>query len=136
MTHALPEVVVTERLTLAHRDDSEQTVAFDIRKTTDDDPVGKGSLCPLEAGDWRVELSIHDALQGRGYGREAARALLGLAFSELRATCVIVDIPLENERATRIAERMGMNGQGGKEGARRYMLWRAPGSTPPRRQRR
>lgn len=136
MTAELPQVIVTERLTLVRREGSERPIEFAVDTTKHRASIGTCSLSPREEDDWRVDLSLEASAQGVGYGREAGRALLSLAFSELRAARVVVEIPPDNERALRLAEHLGFNGQGTKEGLRRYVTWRAPGVAPPPRRKR
>lgn len=136
MTVELPQVVVTERLTLVRREGATPPIEFQIDTTANRASIGMGSLAPREDGDWRVHLSLEEAARGVGFGREAGRALLSLAFAELGATRVVVEVALENERGTRLAEHLGMNGQGVEDGARLYITWRPPGVDPPRRRKR
>ena len=134
MPSPLPEVIVTERLTLARREDVVAPAAdFVIRTTADDLTIGDAGLAPLGEGDWSVDLRVAEPWRQQGFGREAGRALLGLAFSELGAARVVVAFDRDNEAAQALAERLGLNGQGIQEGRRRYMAWRPPGATPPRR---
>ena len=137
MSHDLPDVIVTERLTLARRGEDERSgVGFAVRTTREGLDIGTAHVAPLDAGDWSVGLSIREDDRRRGYGHEAARALLGVVFSELGAARALVAVPLDSDAGQRLAERLGMNGQGVHAGARRYLAWRAPGATPPQRGRR
>jgi RimJ/RimL family protein N-acetyltransferase len=45
---------------------------------------------------------------GRGYATEAARALLGLAFGDLKLHRVIARVDLRNEPSARMCRRLGM----------------------------
>ncbi len=137
VTMELPQLIVTERLTLVRREGMDaSTIAFTIDTTPNRTSIGTGSLTPRDDGDWHVDVTIDSTAQGIGYGREAGRALVSLAFAELGAARVVVEVPLENERAQQLVEHLGFNGQGTARGARRYVTWRAPGVKPPARRKR
>ena len=56
---------------------------FVCLKTTDE-PIGFGGCREIAPGEWdETGLCIAVDWQGRGYGKEALRALVGLAFREL-----------------------------------------------------
>ncbi|UOE43559.1 GNAT family N-acetyltransferase [Agromyces larvae] len=51
---------------------------------------------------------VHPGFQGRGLAVEAARAVLGLAFRDLRPHRVHAQLDARNEASARLCERLGM----------------------------
>ncbi|NJL48811.1 MAG: GNAT family N-acetyltransferase [Leptolyngbyaceae cyanobacterium SM2_5_2] len=48
-------------------------------------------------------------LWGRGYAKEAARAILAYAFDELGLACVLADVNEPNQASIRVLEALGMS---------------------------
>lgn len=63
-------------------------------------------------GTWSVGWNFNDAYGGKGYALEAARAYLGLLFSESRARRVYAYVDVENARSIRLCQRLGMRREG------------------------
>jgi RimJ/RimL family protein N-acetyltransferase len=55
---------------------------------------------------------LSPSYSGRGYATEAARALLGLAFSDLKLHRVIARVDTRNDASARMCRRLGMRQEG------------------------
>ena len=83
-------------------------------RITDDDRVQATFGCELGREYW-----------GRGYAIEAARALIGFAFSELGVQRLIAETLSENRSALSLARRLGMRVEGRHRGGQEFQgrLW-------------
>lgn len=72
--------------------------------------IGDVGLCAVEGepGVVKVGYTIAPAHQGRGYGTEAMRALVGYAFDVLGAEVIRAYADAENVASQRVAEKVGM----------------------------
>jgi RimJ/RimL family protein N-acetyltransferase len=76
--------------------------------------VGEIILLMDSAPDARLEIGwiFHPDVQGRGYASEAARAVIDLCFTTLRAHRVIAKLDPRNGPSARLTERLGMRHEG------------------------
>ncbi len=72
--------------------------------------IGDCTLGWASAGHRQAEIGFvfHPDHHGQGYATEAARALLALAFEELRAHRVFGRLEARNTASARVLERLGM----------------------------
>jgi [ribosomal protein S5]-alanine N-acetyltransferase len=77
-------------------------------------------ICPRpEAGEWEIGWALHRDVWGKGYATEAARAMLGFAFSELGVHRVVAFCNALNTASYRVMEKLGMQ----RDGWLRESLW-------------
>ncbi len=74
--------------------------------------IGNLYLSKQEFDKWELGFVFNKTYQGRGYASESAGALLGHAFSSLRARRIVALCNPENERSWRLLERLGMTREG------------------------
>lgn len=62
-----------------------------------------------EPGDWEPELGwvVSEAAEGKGYAREAARAVRAYAFDTLGLPSLVSYVDEDNTRSARLAESLG-----------------------------
>ncbi len=74
------------------------------------EPVGEIHLQVYSAGTATLEIGwiVAPHVGGRGYATEAARALLGYAFTEVGAHRVVARMHPDNTASARLCERLGM----------------------------
>ena len=65
-----------------------------------------------EAGEWEIGWVMHKDDWGKGYATEAARAMLGYAFSELGVHRVVAFCNALNTASYRVMEKLGMQRDG------------------------
>lgn len=71
--------------------------------------IGFSKLTPGTAGRYEIVYVIgEDRLWGRGFGKQALRKTLKIAFLEKRAEAVVAKICRENRRSVRAVLRCGM----------------------------
>jgi RimJ/RimL family protein N-acetyltransferase len=87
----------------------------------DDVPRGKIKLIVQrpEALEWEIGWVIHPDDWGQGYAPEAARAMLGLAFEQLKVHRVVAYCNALNVQSFRVMEKIGMR----RDGWLRESLW-------------
>lgn len=80
----------------------------------DDTALGMFSLNLVNSGirEWEIGWGVHPSCWGRGYAPESARALLNLAFGELKAHRVVAYCHTENRASVRVMEKLGMRCEG------------------------
>lgn len=61
-----------------------------------------------EIREWEIGWQLHPEEWGKGYATEAAQAVLAYAFHELKAHRVVAFCNFNNDRSTRVMERLGM----------------------------
>lgn len=86
-------------------------VQFSVFVRDTGDLVGDVGLSPSDSGGDRVikiGYTIDPAHQGRGYGTEAAAALMAFAFEAVGAEIVRAYASADNAASRRVAERIGM----------------------------
>lgn len=71
--------------------------------------IGLGEAEPGEAALW---YTLHRAEWGRGYGTEAARALVGFGFRELGLHRIWADCDPANVGSWRVLEKIGLRREG------------------------
>jgi RimJ/RimL family protein N-acetyltransferase len=69
-------------------------------------------LKSVEFGQLEVGWVLHPAAHGRGYATEAALAVLGLGFNQLKAHRISAQLDPRNEASARLCERLGMKPEG------------------------
>lgn len=91
--------------------------------------VGQCGLYPAEGTGPEIELAYHYnvSVWGKGYGTEAASAVLAYAFGALELDRVIAIVMPENAGSRRVVEKAGMRFEGtatyyGIEGLRKYVV--------------
>jgi RimJ/RimL family protein N-acetyltransferase len=91
--------------TLATADDYWQ-IAVDL----DGRVIGDVYFAPkrLEDGAAEIGWSLHPDFGGRGYMTEAARAMIGLAFREMRFHRIFAELDARNDASAALCERLGM----------------------------
>jgi [ribosomal protein S5]-alanine N-acetyltransferase len=72
-----------------------------------------------EAAEWEIGWKVHPDDWGKGYATEAARAMLGFAFSGLGVHRVIAFCNALNTASYRVMEKLGMR----RDGLLRESLW-------------
>jgi RimJ/RimL family protein N-acetyltransferase len=87
---------------------------FAVARREDDALIGDLYLGRTAGDPRQAELGYTFARerQGRGYASEAARALLGYAFTTLGLHRVMAMVDCENERSVALLERIGMRREG------------------------
>jgi RimJ/RimL family protein N-acetyltransferase len=96
---------------------------FVICRREDDRPLGTVGLMEVDLlnGSAGLGVSIGDPNDtGRGYGRDAIRALLAFGFGRLRLERIWLDVYSRNEGARRLYERLGFV----HEVTMRHAFWR------------
>ena len=79
-----------------------------VESVTDERPVGYVIMAGLLDGHRSVEFQrVVITEKGNGYGREVLRAVKKMAFEELRAHRLWLDVREKNERARRLYESEG-----------------------------
>lgn len=93
--------------------------------------VGQCGLYPAEGTGPEIELAYHydTSVWGKGYGTEAASAVLAYAFGPLELDRAIAVVMPENVGSCRVVEKAGMRFEGtatyyGIEGLRKYVAER------------
>ncbi len=71
--------------------------------------LGRTEAAPREAVLW---YTLHPAAWGRGYGTEAARAVIGFGFRQLELHRIWADCDPENTASYRVLEKLGMRREG------------------------
>lgn len=86
-----------------------------------DRPVGriKLKLNNMAVREWEIGWSLQHESWGQGYTSEAARAVLGFAFDELKAHRVIAFCNANNLASARVMQKIGMQ----QDGCLREALW-------------
>jgi [ribosomal protein S5]-alanine N-acetyltransferase len=65
-----------------------------------------------EAGEWEIGWAVHPHDWGKGYATEAARAMLGFAFSQPGVHRVVAFCNAFNTASYRVMEKLGMRRDG------------------------
>lgn len=105
----LPPIVVTERLLLRRR--GPHLAIYAITTRAEDAPrLGDARLAPHdEHDDARIaDVTLLPEARGHGYGREAGRALLAVAFAEGGARYVDVFVAMDDPAAVATATHLGL----------------------------
>ena len=87
-----------------------------------DTVVGELQLKQIEHDKKECTLSIHmqnDAVKGKGYGTQAERLAVKIAFDELGMAAVNADTVMKNTRSQRVLEKAGFRFVG-EDGAFKY----------------
>ncbi|MFQ5880858.1 MAG: GNAT family N-acetyltransferase [Candidatus Methylomirabilales bacterium] len=90
-------------------------VAFAIERTEDPAHIGNCGLRGLDPRVRQGELWIYlgeQAEWGKGYGRDATRALLRYGFESLNLHRVVLTVVADNHRAIRLYEALGFVREG------------------------
>ena len=66
----------------------------------------------LPPGAFEIGIAIEEPMQGKGYGTEAVRALVGWLFSDAGATQVHMPTVPDNVAIRTVAERLGFEAEG------------------------
>jgi RimJ/RimL family protein N-acetyltransferase len=69
--------------------------------------LGMSGLHHLDAAEPEVGIWIKESEQGRGYGREAVRTAIAIAWRQLAKRAVLYPVAEENHRSRHVAERLG-----------------------------
>ena len=86
---------------------------FVVESVEDNRPVGYVIMAGLLDADRSVELlRVVITEKGKGYGREVLRAVKKMAFGELKAHRLWLDVREHNERARRLYESEGFVAEG------------------------
>lgn len=85
-------------------------VQFSVEERQSSRLVGDVGMCLAESepGVIKIGYTIAPEFQGRGYGTEAVRALIGYAFDALDADVVRMYADADNVPSIRVAEKAGM----------------------------
>lgn len=75
----------------------------------DDGLIGRVDIDAIAPQRYGLGYWLAEAHQGRGYVTAAARAVLAVAATRLRATDVIAGTDADNVRSQRVLERLGFN---------------------------
>ena len=94
-----------------------QGVALDLAIEVDDRMIGGIQTYDppdrtLPAGAFEIGISIDEPMQGKGYGTEAVRLLVGWLFSEQAATRVHMPTVPDNVAMRAVAQRLGFEADG------------------------
>ena len=122
---SLPQTVAQTERQLARFDDVPEHVAFMIEAPDDGMnylPVGGCGLHDVDyvVGCAELGIVIDRDHQGRGYGTDAVRALVGCAFDDLNLRRVELLVLDENAPAIRCYEKVGFR----REAVKRASLWK------------
>lgn len=87
---------------------------FAITTPPEDKLIGRISLSEINAAirEWEIGWGIAPACWRMGYATEAARALLGFAFHELRVHRVTAFCHADNRASARVMEKIEMQNEG------------------------
>ena len=75
-----------------------------------DQVIGELQLKQIDYDKKECTLSVHmqnDAVKGKGYGTQAERLALRIAFDELEMTAVNADTVIKNTRSQHVLEKVG-----------------------------
>ena len=75
-----------------------------------DQVIGEVQLKQIDYDKKECTLSVHmqnDAVKGKGYGTQAERLALRIAFDELEMTAVNADTVIKNTRSQHVLEKVG-----------------------------
>ena len=88
----------------------------------EDRPIGELQLKQIDHDKKECTLSIHmqnDAVKGKGYGTQAERLAVKIAFDELGMAAVNADTVMKNTRSQHVLEKAGFR-LVGEDGAFKY----------------
>jgi aminoglycoside 6'-N-acetyltransferase len=105
-------VVARSSMTRLRRDGDR--IALAVERRSDRRVIGEVTLC-LRSADHRqgeIGFILHPEAQGQGYGREAASALLDLAFGPVGLHRVCGRTDARNEASAALMRRLGMRLEG------------------------
>jgi RimJ/RimL family protein N-acetyltransferase len=100
---------------LLDRMEKREVVMFTIETKDDEARIGNVSLFNINWKDRHAELGItigNKACWNRGYGTDAMRTMLGLAFDEMNLHRVVLRVHADNARAIRAYEKVGFQHEG------------------------
>ena len=100
---------------LLERMEKRETVMFTIETRDDDAHIGNVSLFSINWKDRHAELGItigDKDYWNRGYGTDAIRTILELAFDEMNLHRVTLRVHADNTRAIRAYEKVGFQHEG------------------------
>ncbi|WP_028558941.1 GNAT family N-acetyltransferase [Paenibacillus pinihumi] len=108
--------VIRENYTSKIADDSSHELYFIVYKSEDstNTPIGIAHIWSYVdyRNSWEIGYGILPEHAGQGYGSEAGRMLLRLAFDKLEAHKVVAMCNCNNLASTRLMERIGMRREG------------------------
>ena len=116
--HVYDEVAVNRYFDAKGQDASRRLIAIMLGDTV----VGELQLKQIEHDKKECTLSIHmqnDAVKGKGYGTQAERLAVKIAFDELGMAAVNADTVMKNTRSQRVLEKAGFRFVG-EDGAFKY----------------
>ena len=116
--HVYDEVAVNRYFDAKGQDASRRLFAIMLGDTV----VGELQLKQIEHDKKECTLSIHmqnDAVKGKGYGTQAERLAVKIAFDELGMAAVNADTVMKNTRSQRVLEKAGFRFVG-EDGAFKY----------------
>jgi RimJ/RimL family protein N-acetyltransferase len=104
------EELLAERLALTSLREDDDSLALAVERRSDDRVIGDLSLWLRSAAHRQGEIGFvfHPDAQGQGYAREAAAALLGVAFGQLGLHRVFGRTDGRNEASAALMRRLGM----------------------------
>ncbi|TYR73976.1 GNAT family N-acetyltransferase [Rossellomorea vietnamensis] len=85
---------------------------FGVFRKTDGKHLGMIDFSTLTREDFqwgRIGYTLHNQFWGKGFGKEAVKAALDMAFSDLKYHRVEAHINLDNHNSIRLAESVGMD---------------------------
>jgi ribosomal-protein-alanine N-acetyltransferase len=115
---AVPEVSATrayiDRAVAWSRENPRSHYRLAVTLVPEDLVRGRVSLTlnNAEIREWEMGWAVHFRYWGNGYATEAARAVLGFAFGELRAHRVVAFCNALNTASTRVMDKIGMQPEG------------------------
>jgi RimJ/RimL family protein N-acetyltransferase len=113
---------VLERI--LHRPADADIIDYAIHRREDDALIGCGMIALINRYNRRCNLGISMGCDksnwGKGYGREALRAVIGYCFNELEMNRIEVEIYEFNARSIRLFEGLGFQ----REGVRREYIYK------------
>jgi RimJ/RimL family protein N-acetyltransferase len=104
------EAILAERVTLTSLAEDDDSLVLAAERRADGRVIGDVALWLRSAEHRQGEIGFvfHPDVQGQGYAREAASALLDLAFSELGLHRVFGRTDPRNEASAALMRRLGM----------------------------
>ncbi len=93
---------------LANRDEA---YVFNVFRKSDQKHIGKVEFCTIMRDEFQWGLlgyRIHNQFWRKGYGKEAVKAALGIAFNDLNFHRIEAHINTDNMPSIRLAESVGL----------------------------
>lgn len=90
-------------------------------------PIGEIAVKRIDRAARQGELSVHlqnDSVKGRGYGTEALKQMIDIAFTRLDLDTLTAGVILTNERSRRTVKQLGFTETGRDEAFYHYSLAR------------